>query len=213
MTKNFNVLIVENNEFILTGIKDLLDKSDQTNNNYYFVESLEKLNELNVEVDLYFIDVNCIESKKWKFKLNLDFIKDKYSKIVFIIWEQNKTILRNILSLNPDGIICRPSNIDILLEAIQITKNGGTYFNSSILKDIYSQNIRSGFFNLSILSKREVEIVNFITMGLTSREIADKLYLSKFTVENHRKNIIRKLNVKNSFELIYMVNKAGMLEN
>jgi len=55
------------------------------------------------------------------------------------------------------------------------------------------------------LSQREIEILNFVRLGYLSKEIADKLYISLDTVNNHRKNILRKLQVSNSMEAINAV--------
>ena len=55
---------------------------------------------------------------------------------------------------------------------------------------------------LPILSKREIEILKLLTHGLSSREIADKLMISYYTVRTHRKNILKKLDKKNTAEMI-----------
>ncbi|MGE5520457.1 MAG: helix-turn-helix domain-containing protein [Candidatus Dadabacteria bacterium] len=61
------------------------------------------------------------------------------------------------------------------------------------------------------LSKREAEILQLINEGLKSKEIAKKLFISKNTVDNHRKKLLEKLNAKNSSELIYLAKKKGIL--
>lgn len=53
-----------------------------------------------------------------------------------------------------------------------------------------------------ILSKREKEIIHWITQGLTSHEIAEKLFLSSYTVDTHRRNILRKLDLKNTAMMV-----------
>jgi DNA-binding CsgD family transcriptional regulator len=52
------------------------------------------------------------------------------------------------------------------------------------------------------ISKKEREILKYITKGLSSQEIAEKLSLSVRTVSNHRANILRKTNIKNTAELV-----------
>jgi DNA-binding CsgD family transcriptional regulator len=59
------------------------------------------------------------------------------------------------------------------------------------------------------LSQREIEILNLIRLGYLSKEIADKLYISLNTVNNHRKNILRKLGVSNSMEAIHAIFRKG----
>ncbi len=54
-----------------------------------------------------------------------------------------------------------------------------------------------------LLSKREIEIVSHLANGLTTKEIAEKLFLSNHTVDTHRRNILRKSAVKNTAQLVY----------
>ena len=57
-----------------------------------------------------------------------------------------------------------------------------------------------------LLSKREREIVSFLEKGFTTKEIAEQLFLSNHTVDTHRRNILRKSEVKNTAQLIYRIN-------
>jgi DNA-binding CsgD family transcriptional regulator len=71
----------------------------------------------------------------------------------------------------------------------------------------------SSVFNVivKLFSKREAEIINLITLGLTNEQIAERLFISPHTVKNHRKNILTKASVKNSTELIAKCMKEGLL--
>lgn len=62
------------------------------------------------------------------------------------------------------------------------------------------------------LTKREKEIVKWIMEGYTSNEIAEKLFISNRTVDTHRANVMQKLKVKNSIELINKITKEGIIE-
>lgn len=65
--------------------------------------------------------------------------------------------------------------------------------------------------NLLTLSKREVEILNYLKLGFSSKEIANNLCLSSHTVDTHRRNMLRKANVKNSAELVLFGVKSGII--
>ena len=60
------------------------------------------------------------------------------------------------------------------------------------------------------LTRREVEILNFISRGKTTRDIASQLFISEYTVNNHRKSMLRKSGAKNCAELLYrLMNSAA----
>ncbi|GMQ27474.1 response regulator transcription factor [Algoriphagus confluentis] len=66
---------------------------------------------------------------------------------------------------------------------------------------------------LNILSKREKQIANLITKGYTSAEIAEQLFLSEFTVNTHRRNLIHKLGLKNSAQLVAFIENLKFKES
>ncbi|HAZ24674.1 MAG TPA: DNA-binding response regulator, partial [Algoriphagus sp.] len=69
------------------------------------------------------------------------------------------------------------------------------------------------YSKLNILSKREKEIAYLIAEGLTSAEIAEKLFLSDLTVNTHRRNLIQKLGLKNSAQLVAFVENQKFMES
>ena len=84
----------------------------------------------------------------------------------------------------------------------------GNFIYPSIKKNIQatSPSNEDNFTQKYNLSERELEIIKLIRSGNTTKQIADKLYLSAFTVETHRKNIFKKLEVKNMAMLIDFAN-------
>lgn len=62
-----------------------------------------------------------------------------------------------------------------------------------------------------VISKRELEVLKYITDGLSSKQIADKMALSIYTIHNHRKNMLEKTNCKNTAELLYFAIEYGLL--
>jgi DNA-binding CsgD family transcriptional regulator len=61
------------------------------------------------------------------------------------------------------------------------------------------------------LTKRELEILKLIGMELSTAAIAEKLFISKKTVDSHRQNLLHKLNVKNTAGLVNMAHKMNLL--
>ena len=81
----------------------------------------------------------------------------------------------------------------------------------SISKANINYSFKDDFINRYKLSKRELEIVNLIVGGLTNVKIAEKLFLSTFTIDTHRKNILQKLEVKNTAELVKLAFEQGII--
>jgi DNA-binding CsgD family transcriptional regulator len=94
----------------------------------------------------------------------------------------------------------------IILGEVNISPDQGTLDNvQKITVNLKTGKIiypRNKFDYDTSLSKREIEILKLVRKGYLSKEIADKLYISLNTVNNHRKNILRKLQVSNSIEAI-----------
>jgi len=62
-----------------------------------------------------------------------------------------------------------------------------------------------------MLSQRESEILQLLSNGYSSREIADKLFISEFTVQTHRKNMLRKMGFRNFYQLLCWAIKQGVV--
>ena len=113
------------------------------------------------------------------------------------------------------GFLLKDSGFDAVVEAVQSVSEGGSYFSSSLL-DSLSHSIKAGSVVMideyDRLSERELEILVCICQGLSTKEIADKLFISKRTVDKHRANILEKSGCKNSASLVVYAIKNGFIE-
>jgi DNA-binding NarL/FixJ family response regulator len=113
------------------------------------------------------------------------------------------------------GFLLKDSEFDAVVEAVQSVSEGGSYFSSSLL-DSLSHSIKAGSVAMidehDRLSERELEILVCICQGLSTQEIADKLFISKRTVDKHRANILGKSGCKNSASLVVYAIKNGFIE-
>lgn len=110
-------------------------------------------------------------------------------------------------TLGADGFIGKDSSLNELLDAVYVILDGGKFFKESSQEAFDTEG--KGFYEKLIyhykLSKREVDIIQLIINQYESTEIADKLNLSPLTVKTHRKNIFRKLGVRNLAGLVALV--------
>lgn len=112
------------------------------------------------------------------------------------------------------GFLLKNSDINEVRNAIETVYDGRTYFSEELLLNVV-KNIRTGGAaqkeNLH-LSEREVEVLQQICQGLSNHEIADKLHISKRTVDKHRANLLEKTGSKNTANLIMFALKHKMVE-
>ena len=121
--------------------------------------------------------------------------------IAFSMFEQDEAIAQ-METAGASGYITKNSSLKVVLNAIRAVMKGETYFDALLKKNTEKDDVDA------ILSKREKEIVKLIGLGKTSQEIADMLFIGKTTVDTHRKNILKKLNLQGKSELLrYSVEK------
>ncbi|HWS01455.1 MAG TPA: response regulator transcription factor [Prolixibacteraceae bacterium] len=101
-----------------------------------------------------------------------------------------------------------------LLTAIESTRDGKKFFSDEVLDLALESNERKSVSDTPVnLTSSEIDIVRLIANGMTTKEIATKRNISHHTVNTHRKNIFRKMEVSNSSELILQAIKAGLIDN
>ncbi len=130
-------------------------------------------------------------------------IKNKYPGIFVLgLSTFNQGIyIKKMMENGASGYILKNSSRDELLKAIQTVNHGGIYFSGESGMALKEYQKSSGT-QLPELSNREKEILALIAEGYTNPQIAEKLFLSSFTVDSHRKNLLAKLDVKNTATLI-----------
>jgi DNA-binding NarL/FixJ family response regulator len=99
------------------------------------------------------------------------------------------------------GYILKNSSKEELIKAIFAVHQGDIYFSGETGQALKEYQ-KSSKTELPVLTSREKEILGLIAEGYTNPQIAEKIFLSQFTVDSHRKNLLAKLNVKNTATLI-----------
>jgi DNA-binding NarL/FixJ family response regulator len=99
------------------------------------------------------------------------------------------------------GYILKNTSKEELISAIHSIHEGGIFFNGEV-GDALTAYQKSSIKDLPVLTRREKEVLELIAEGYTNPQIAEKIFLSQFTVDTHRKNLLAKLNVKNTASLI-----------
>jgi DNA-binding NarL/FixJ family response regulator len=118
-------------------------------------------------------------------------------KIIALTNFDQLTYLQSMKDAGAHGYLLKNSSLDEIEKAIQAVVAGGEYW---LGRDSVRESIKE--HNQPLLTRREIEVLKLIAEGLTNQEIADKLFVSASTVDSHRKNLISKLQVKNTAALV-----------
>jgi DNA-binding NarL/FixJ family response regulator len=134
------------------------------------------------------------------------------SKILGVSLHTQPTYARKMIQKGAMGYVTKNSSREEMFKAIMEVHNGRRYICDEI-KNILSEQVINGEdqqAGLNALSQREIEIINYIKKGFSSKEIAESLDISVKTVEVHRYNILKKLNLKNSAALVNYINNSQL---
>ncbi|RFS18110.1 response regulator transcription factor [Emticicia sp. C21] len=213
MANKIKLMIVDDHAVVRKGIINLLE--DEENIEIVGeapdgVEALEGIKELKpniVLLDLSMPRMTGFEVAK--------IISQKHSAVRSIIFSMhnNQEYMVQAVENGAMGYLLKDTSKEEILKALDTVANGNKYFpptvSAMIIDGLLNQK-KSGSSTtkketsaiVNALSKQEKVILNYIVEGLNSQEISEKLKLSVRTVSNHRANILRKTQVKNTAELV-----------
>lgn len=134
-------------------------------------------------------------------------------KVLMLTMHNDKEYLYHALKTGADGFLLKQDADDTVEQAITMVRKGKTFVSSQLsgeLTDDLRLLLKGGDpFDKDILTIREKEILKLIAEGKTSPEISEMLYISSRTVENHRANLIKKLNFRTTADLIKYAIRKG----
>lgn len=210
MKNNISIVLVDDHAIVRDGIKYLLEENENLEiigEGSNGIEAIELVK--NLEPDILIIDVrmpemNGIEAVKI---INSKPVKTK--SIVLSMHDSEEYILESI-EAKAMGYLLKDASKDEILKAIQTVYQGEKYFSGDISNIIVNNLLKKKSSTTSEeitpkndfnLTKKEIEILNLVLLGKTNKEISEELNKSKRTVETHRFNLMKKMNVKNLIEL------------
>lgn len=212
MSKGYNIIIADDHQIVIDGIKSVLSDSD-----YQVIEEAQNGQAA----------YNIISSNPEKFQLLITdismpllsgtelckMVKQNYPhlKVLILSMYSSSSVVKEAVMAEADGFILKNAGKEELQKAIHKIVNDGTYYSDEIIPIIYHQieKEKKQKENTHILSEREREILSLIVKELTSEQIAEKLFISKKTVDNHRTNILEKTGCKSTIGLVkYALNNG-----
>jgi DNA-binding NarL/FixJ family response regulator len=134
--------------------------------------------------------------------------------VLMLSADQGERNVRAALKAGAKGYVPKNAGIEELEFAISSILSGKTYLSPSVTSALIGGNgdvHAAGENTLAVLTKREVEILKLIAEGHPNRTIAKSLHISTRTVDTHRSNILKKLNVKTNAELVKLSIQTGLI--
>src|ERR1700741_4682544 len=130
------------------------------------------------------------------------------SKIIGVSMHSQPAYAKKMLQVGAKGYVTKNSSKEEMIKAILEVQNGNKYICEEIKNNISELVLEENkdMPNVNSLTEREIQIINYIKEGLSSKEIAEQLNISLKTVEVHRHNILKKLKLKNSASLVNFIN-------
>ena len=209
MSEKIKILIADDHTMFRESLKQVINSKSEydvvaeANNGEQAISFVERYKPDVVLMDINMPLKNGIEASKE--------IKQKFSevKIIILTMLDNGLYILDALRCNVEGFLYKDARISELLLAIDTVYKGQRYITPEIKEKVMNYITSNKFGEPEeasaekvSLTPRQIEIVKVVAKGFTSKEIAEKLFLSELTVIKHKKNIIKKLGLRNFTEVV-----------
>ena len=198
-----DIVITDDHKLFAQGLANILAETEGFNIKAVFNDGRSTIDYLsNQSADIAIIDLNMphFDGKSTIKKMNDKDINIK--KLVLTMYADEK-LIKDCIELGINAYLLKDTEPDILVDVITKVVNNQYQLNAEEVKHVNNEiEFKDAFVNKFKLSKREVEVIQLIVNGFTNVKIANKLFLSTYTVDTHRKNILQKLEICNTAELV-----------
>lgn len=192
------------------GLERMLTNQEEFN----LVATVEDLLMLRSEISNKEPEVVLLDIKE-NFDNNGLFQLIEECQIPFLVITNNygHDYVKNLVDIGVRGILTKECSKKEILEAIHSVHKGNRFFCNRMIETVVAKPPAISNCDPVDLSPREFEVLRLITRGLKTLEIADELHLSHHTINTHRKNILKKLNLKSPAELIVYAMENQILKH
>lgn len=205
MNTVIKIAIADDHPIFRNGLRQILEPEEnikiiaESDNGQ---KALEQINELTPDIAILDIDMPKMTGLEV-----LKELKDSPTKVIFLTMYAEEDIFNEAMNLGIKGYVLKDSAANDIIECILSVYEDNYYISPSVSNFLMNRRkklseLRSNNPNLESLTITERKILRFIAENKTSKDIANVLFLSFRTVENHRSNISNKLNLKGSHSLI-----------
>jgi DNA-binding NarL/FixJ family response regulator len=217
MKDTIKIILADDHRIFRKGLKSLLSEKEnievlaEADNGDEALEAARKYKPEIVVMDIAMPKMDGIEATRQ--------IRERFpdTEVVVLSMHAKKAYIDQVLKAGAKGYVLKDSDEENLLSAIETVHNGGYYLDSPIadqvLSDYFSDKSKRDLKKQSDpLSEREREVLRLLAEGHSNQEVADTLYISRKTVENHRANIVRKTGIQGQVGLTKYAARIGLID-
>lgn len=204
------VAITDDHPLLLEGLKNILGN----NNTIDVVNCFTSVSEMNAglakqAIDILLLDINLIDTNSIEL---IKPLKKKYPnlQIIMLSVHNELPVINSALAEGALGYIQKNASVSEILEGIA-TVYSGERFLCSQTRSVLEKKSADGLRQVPRLTRREKEILAEAAKGLTTNQMAEKLFISPHTVESHRKNLIEKFQTSNLSSAIKLAIEYGLI--
>ncbi|MDQ0968232.1 DNA-binding NarL/FixJ family response regulator [Flavobacterium sp. W4I14] len=201
MSNVIKLAVVDDHPIVIQGIVSLINNLE----NMHVVGSFQSGSALisflnNHEIDIVLLDIMLPDGNGIELCAQVKKLSPK-TVVIAISNHTERSIIMQILQNGASGYILKNASVEELKNGIETALRGELAFSREVIEIIAKPSVND-LKGRPKFTKREKQILQLIAQGKTTAGIADELFLSPLTVETHRRNMMQKLDVKNSIELI-----------
>jgi len=214
--KKLRIYLADDHQVLIDGMKAVLNTNPDFEIAGFSVNGLDIIDQaIKTRTDILVMDINMPE------KDGIEVLKD-YStldlpfKIIILSSYDNLKLIKEVMKLGARGYLTKQCAGENIIEAIYAVENNEEYYCKTVREKImesFTTNKTDKNSRNHGLTERETEIIKLIAMEYSGKEIGEELSISSHTVETHRKNLIKKLEVKNTIGLVKFALKNNLINN
>ena len=219
MSEKVKIIMVDDHQIVRDGIKALISDEpwiDIIGEASNHTELFALLNTL--KPDMIMLDISMPEMSGIEIARQLTIDRPEI-KLLMLSMYMSEEFITNAIEAGAKGYLTKTTTQEEILNALKVINEGGEFYSDSVSNILLKSFIKKTQNKVSdskeqaiILTKRENEIRKHFAEGLSNKEIADRLFISFRTVESHKNNIMQKLDLKSTVELIKYAIKNKIIE-
>lgn len=220
MIQKTRIHLADDHQILIDGIRTLLNTIPEFEVVGYSLTGTTIFQDVTEnKSDILILDINMPE--KDGLEVIKEFAEKGFScKIIILSSYDDLRIIKEVMKLGSSGYLTKKCAGENIVEAIQCVSRGEEYFCKAVREKIFNtvtkdntKLIKNNSTVQTMLTDRELEIITLIALEYSGKEISDQLFISMNTVETHRKNIMKKLDAKNSISLVKYAIKNKLIKS